>query len=125
MSDDHRSFYTRDRDRSSRVHTDLTEVSRERLARITYIDNTVVGEALKKSVSEADSTEVEAAIGDTELQTSRQQNLHHSPVMNGDTRHVLSYIEHVITYIATERPRTTSQVDYSDDRIRSIHQSNQ
>lgn len=85
MRDRFRSLFTRQREFESRVHTELTTRSRERIASITGDRRKWIETAFGELADEAGPSRITEVSPDTD---------HTEFIMNADTVLVLSYIEH-------------------------------
>lgn len=101
MSDRFWSLFTRQREPESRVHTELTKRSRERLANITDIPFSVSGRAFDRLIDEVGYTEVNEPVS-----SSSHRDDHISYILEGDTILVLSYIEHFLREAKREIKRS-------------------
>lgn len=85
MVDRFRSLFTRDRELESRVHTELTHRSRERLASITNLASDWSARAFSELTDE---------VGYSEINNVSPSRDHIEFILEADTVLVLSYVEH-------------------------------
>jgi hypothetical protein len=110
MSDLFRSLFTRQREFESRVHTELIQRSRERLANILDAGRNHEERAFSELVDETGLSEVKKW---ADLQ-------HEEFVLNADTVLVLSYIEHYVRELWHRVTSYSYRGDLSEDHVITI-----
>lgn len=85
MVDGFWSLFTRQREQESRVHTELTQRSRERLASITHLSDEISKAAFRRLQDE---------VGFSEINEVSYDKDHVKFILNADTVLALSYVEH-------------------------------
>lgn len=114
MVDRFRSLIEREKEKESRVHTELTQQSRERMATITdFARREHQLEALRKLMERVGTSEIEDPMPDD----VHSSEIHRAFIENADTLLVLSYLELLINHTHTLADRARYMAPYTYEEV--------